>query len=107
APAGINKADQERLERGRQIFARNHCAECHVPSLTFTSPAAYDVGFRDEVGHDKFNPLSLRGVGQGYRFFHDGRAATLDEVFQKFDHQLQEDLSADQIADLVRYLKSL
>ncbi len=106
-PARADKADQERHERGRRIFARNRCAECHVPSLTFTSPAAYDVGFRDEVGHDKFNPPSLRGVGQGYRFFHDGRAATLKEVFQKFDHQLQEDLSEDQIADLVRYLKSL
>lgn len=106
-PARDDPADRQRLERGQQMFARNRCASCHVPSLTFTSPAAYDVGLVDELGRDKFNPPSLRGVGQGYRYFHDNRAATLEEVFTKFGHQLQEDISPQDVSDLVRYLRSL
>ncbi|HEX5269117.1 MAG TPA: hypothetical protein VFW33_01455, partial [Gemmataceae bacterium] len=67
----------------------------------------YDVGFADEKGQRKFNPPSLRGVGQGYRFLHDGRAATLDEVFRKYHHKVSDDTPAEDVADLLRFLRSL
>jgi len=61
----------------------------------------------DEVGGRLFNPPSLRGVSQGGPYFHDGRAATLDEVFLKHRHQLRGDPSAGELQDLVAFLKSL
>jgi len=82
-PATDDPADKE----GAACPAAKSCSRasaarvCHVPPLTYTSPAAYDVGLRDEKGLDKFNPPSLRGVSQGYSFLHDGRAKELEEVF--------------------------
>lgn len=100
--------DDERLvAAGRAIFARERCAECHIGPLTFTSPAAYDVGPRDERGLAKFNPPSLRGIGHGVAFFHDARAHSLEELFRKERHQLSADLSAEELRALVRYLQGL
>jgi hypothetical protein len=75
--------------------------------LTYTSHEAYDVGFADERGHRRFNPPSLRGVGQGYRFLHDNRAATLEEVFSKFRHKVGDGLAPAELTDLLRFLRSL
>jgi cytochrome c peroxidase len=65
------------------------------------------VGLYDEVGNSAFNPPSLRGVGQGGPFFHDNRAATLEEVVGKIRHQLKKDLTPQEEADLLRFLRSL
>jgi cytochrome c peroxidase len=70
----------------------------------FTSKT-FDVGLSDEVGNQKFTPS--RGVGQGGPYFHDGRAATLEEVFTKHRHQLKMDLPRQQLDDLLGYLGSL
>jgi len=78
-----------------------------VPPLTYTSPGTYDVGLRDEKGLDKFNRPSLRGVSQGYSFFHDGRAKKLEEVFTVHGHQLNWALADDELGDLLRFLRSL
>ncbi len=82
-------------------------ARCHVPPLTYTSPEAYDVGLADEQGQKKFNPPSLRGVSQGESFFHDGRAKTLSDVFTEFGHGLDANLSDQDLADLLRFLRSI
>ena len=65
------------------------------------------MGLADEKGLSKYNPPSLLGVGQGYSFFHDGRAKTLEEVFTIHGHQLSRELSNFELADLLRFLRSL
>lgn len=101
-------ADDERLlERGRAVFAAQGCSACHVPPLTFTSDQIVDVGLADERGATKFNPPSLRGVGQQERLFHDGRAESLEAVFSEFGHQLEGGLEDEDLRALVRYLQSL
>jgi hypothetical protein len=65
------------------------------------------VGLADERGLRRFNPPSLRGVGQGYRFLHDNRAATLEEVFTKFHHKVGKATSPADLAYLLRFLRSL
>jgi hypothetical protein len=80
---------------------------CHIPPLTYSSNGVFDVGFADERGQRKFNPPSLRGVGQGYRFLHDNRAATLEEVFTKYRHKVPADMPANDLRDLLRFLRSL
>ena len=100
-------ADQELIERGRRVFTDQGCARCHVPPLTYTSDGLFDVGLEDEHGQKKFNPPSLRGVGYGRAFFHDGRATTLESVFVEFGHQLDDALPDAELEALLRFLRSL
>ena len=106
-PGDSNLPDGKLWLRGEAVFQENGCATCHVPPLTFTTDSVFDVGLRDEVGLEKFNPPSLRGVSQRRVYFHDGRARTLEAVFSEFGHQLATDLSEDDLRALVRYLRSL
>ena len=98
---------RDRIARGKQLFERQKCGSCHVGPLTYTTGGSFDVGLRDELGGEKFNPPSLRGVSQRSRFFHDGRAADLNEILGSFGHQNSGELSDEQIADLVEFLRSL
>ena len=106
-PASDDPADKAQLARGEALFQGLGCADCHVPAQGYTSDATYDVGLRDEKRMTKFNPPSLRGVSQGYSFFHDGRATKLEDVFVTHRHPHGEALPADQLADLLRFLSSL
>jgi YVTN family beta-propeller protein len=99
--------DRQQVLRGRKLFEDRGCVRCHIPSVTYTSHGSHDVGFADEAGRRAFNPPSLRGVGQGYRFLHDGRAASLEEVFTRHRHKVGAGLEPDQTEDLVRFLRSL
>jgi YVTN family beta-propeller protein len=101
-----SRSDEAAVRRGKEVFARHDCASCHAPP-TYTTPKSYDVGLRDEVGNTRFNPPSLRGVAHGGPFFHDGRAATLREVFTKHGHQLKAELKNDELDDLLAFLSSL
>jgi len=94
------------VDRGRGVFSRRGCDGCHVPP-TYTSSRTYDVGLRDEMGNRKFNPPSLRGVGQRAALFHDGRAASLKAVFAVYRHPGNTDLPASELADLLAFLRSL
>jgi YVTN family beta-propeller protein len=98
--------DAAAVERGRKVFAQRDCASCHAPP-TYTSPAAYDVGLPDAQGNREFNPPSLRGLSHRGPFFHDNRAASLDEVFGKHGHPNASVYEADEIKDLKAFLESL
>lgn len=98
--------DKKSVERGHQLFGTLECINCHKPPM-FTTPDTYDVGIHDKLGKNKFNPPSLLGVGQRGPYFHDNRAASLEDVFHKYKHQLGRDLSAAELADLLSFLRSL
>jgi YVTN family beta-propeller protein len=99
-------ADEARVRRGQVVFREQGCATCHVPPA-YTASGTYDVGISDEAGNRRFNPPSLRGIGQGGPFFHDNRAATLDEVFAQHRHQLRGELDSGSLGDLLAFLRSL
>src|SRR5262249_52965021 len=98
--------DEAAIQRGGKIFESRSCGTCHAPP-TYTSRATYDVGITDEVGGRDFNPPSLRGVSQAGPYFHDGRAAMLEDVFVQHRHQLDKPLSKEELADLLAFLRSL
>jgi YVTN family beta-propeller protein len=100
------KVDREVVRRGRLVFQKQACATCHAPPA-YTSARTYDVGLKDEAGNRQFNPPSLRGISQGGPFFHDNRAASLEEVFTRYRHQLKGKLSKQELADLIGFLRSL
>lgn len=105
-PPKIQPPDRNAVEAGQKLFDELGCRNCHPPP-SYTAPGVFDVGLSDEHGRHEFNPPSLRGVSQRDRYFHDNRAATLDSVFSKHKHQLKRELSEEQLAALVTFLRSL
>jgi YVTN family beta-propeller protein len=105
-PVAAPPSSAEAVRRGGQVFRERGCAQCHTPP-TYTSPKRYDVGLADEAGATEFNPPSLRGLAHAGPYLHDGRAATLTDVFTRFRHRLDRDLSPPELADLLAFLRSL
>lgn len=114
-PAG--SFDASAAARGEQLFrGKADCARCHDPSTAYT-----DAGLRlhdpAETGMDplyasrgitkRYRTTPLRGLGGRDEFFHDGSAASLEEVVDHYDRFLKLSLSSSERADLVEFLKSL
>ncbi|HVJ86339.1 MAG TPA: cytochrome c peroxidase [Caulifigura sp.] len=99
--------EEAAVAAGRRVFEAQGCGKCHVPSLTFTTDAVFDVGFTDEEGLSKFNPPSLRGVSQRSALFHDGRAKSLRSAFEDHSHQVADGLSPRDLNALIEYLRSI
>ena len=104
---------EEAAQRGEELFndAEVGCVECHAGER-FTDGLVHDVGMiRDSDKYQGYNTPSLIGVYRKVRLLHDGRAKTLEDVLRKW-HTPQEigggaELSDEQLADLIVYLKSL
>jgi YVTN family beta-propeller protein len=96
----------ESVRRGEIVFQARGCVRCHTPP-TYTTSRTYEVDLEDAMGKKTFNPPSLRGVSHGVAFFHDGRAATLDEVLTRYRHQVPGDTAKQEIEDLLAFLRSL
>lgn len=98
--------DAVAVERGRVLFEKRQCVKCHTPPI-YTTPKIYNVGIKDELDHERFNPPTLRGVGYRSSFFHDSRAKQLPDVFSVHGHQLSEPLEEKDLQDLLHFLRSL
>jgi len=107
--------DAQAAQRGKVTFNRT-CASCHVggngtdndsgklhaPSETGTS-SAYVM----RTANKSFRTTPLRGLAHHPPYFHDGSAKTLGDVVEHYNKQRSLELTKDQQADLVEYLKSL
>jgi DNA-binding beta-propeller fold protein YncE/mono/diheme cytochrome c family protein len=111
APRDVPDADAVR--RGAALFAsdRAACATCHSGER-FTDGQIHDVGTGgpNDV-YQGYNTPSLLGVGKRVRLLHDGRARSLEQLLtgahspEKVSDQ--PPLTAEELADLVAYLRSL
>ncbi len=104
-PAVSNKSDAA-VEIGLDVFHKRGCAKCHDPGSSYTSPQVYDVGVRDEVGMNLFNPPSLIGLRHRRAFFHDARFRTLDELL-KTHPDPKAPVSPDELSSLKAFLLTL
>jgi cytochrome c peroxidase len=111
APPGRGVGGEgEAIARGKALFeGKARCAVCH------SGPAGddgkiHDVGTGTFPGEDRFNTASLRGLSQTAPYLHDGRAATLEEIFTKHNpkqrHGDAHKLSSDEFRDLMAYLRA-
>ena len=71
-----------------------------------------DVGtLADSDDPMKFDVPQLNNVYESAPYLHDGKAATLEEIWTKFNdhdqHGVANDMTKDQLNDLVEYLKSI
>jgi len=132
---GDKKAMGEDAVRGGELFrGKAQCAVCHTPPL-YTDLGFHDVGIgfdkpepdlgrgkitKDEKENGAFKTPSLRSVSTHPPYFHDARAATLEEAVDymlsggikdknpNLDPRLKPvKLTPAEKADLVAFLKAL
>ncbi len=94
------------VERGRLVFNREGCVDCHQPPL-YTSAAVYDVGLVDADGQRMFNPPSLLGVAHRPLLLHDRRAKDIREALQIHPRGEPVELGDAEWLDLGTFLRSL
>ena len=115
-PAG--SFDPVAAERGRLVFnGTARCALCHRPESEFTDindgilHTAAETGmspaYAERTTQKRYRTTPLRGAWSHPPYFHDGSAATLAAVVTHYANVFNLQLTAQQRADLVEYLKSL
>lgn len=99
--------------RGRVIFEKTAgCIQCHPPPL-FTDMKRYDVGTSDEPmdAGEEFDTPTLVECWRTAPYLHDGRAATLRDLFMNHSpenkHGATKNLTQEQLNDLIEYVSSL
>ncbi len=108
--AGDSQVDA-RAEHGKRVFEKAGCLACHAPPL-YTSLKPYDVGTGTgrETGNT-FDTPTLVELWRTAPYLHDGRAATIEEVFTQFNrddrHGKTSTLSPTELEDLTAFLLSL
>lgn len=110
-------------KRGKEIYYRTHdnfgneipegnrCYTCHPPPY-FTNLQMVDVGTLSETDDPMLLDVpQLNNIHESAPYLHDGRAATLEELWTTYndhdEHGVGNDMTKMQLNDLVAYLKSL
>ena len=115
--------DQAAAKRGERLFeGAARCSSCHtapaftdvlrgpdqrVTLLHAPAEAGADPAYALRTATKKYRTSPLRGIWQHPPYFHDGSAANLLAVVNRYDAVLSLGLTAAQKADLVEFLKSL
>ena len=114
APSG--SFDPAAAERGRVVFeGPGDCASCHTGDrftdantrLHDPSEVVTDPTHAQRSATKMYRTTPLRGIWQHAPYFHDGSAADLAEVVERYVAARGLPLTSEQQADLVEYLKSL
>jgi len=92
---------------GKAIFENEGCAECH-PLPYYTDLKIHEMGTKGI--YDQQNTWDTPTLIEAWRtgpYLHDGRCATMKDVFTDELHGLEEALSEEEVDRLVSYLLSL
>jgi YVTN family beta-propeller protein len=96
--------------RGRELFTgKAACSSCHTgPRYGGAGKSAWIGSTREDLPVDVPH---LLGVYDGAPYLHDGRAKTLEEIFQKHNalklHGKAHELTPDELRDLLAYVREL
>jgi cytochrome c peroxidase len=104
-------------QRGKEIFLSEatRCAKCHVPETDYTDRMAYPLPRRllppdfDDEPNAAFKTPSLNHLDGHPPYFHDGTAATLEELIERNADRMGKTahLSGEERAALVAFLRTL
>ncbi|HEX6880479.1 MAG TPA: hypothetical protein VF135_08955, partial [Terriglobales bacterium] len=96
---------------GREIPLTNRCVTCHFPPY-YTDRRRHDVGTKmpfDRTGN--FDVPHLNNIYDSSPYLHNGMAATLEEIWTVYNpedkHGVTNDMTKDQLNDLIEFLKTL
>ncbi|HZY33828.1 MAG TPA: Ig-like domain-containing protein [Rhodanobacter sp.] len=120
APAG--SFDTAAAARGKVLFeGKAGCTSCHSgpeftdantrlhdPSEVASEPEAAGVpSYASRTATKKYRTAPLKGVWQHRPYFHNGSAATLEDVVAKYNTKKSLGLTSAEITDVAQYVKSL
>jgi YVTN family beta-propeller protein len=96
---------------GRVIPPLGRCVTCHFPPY-YTDRQRHDVGTK--MGFDRtgdFDVPHLNNIYDSAPYLHNGMAATLEEIWTVYNpedkHGVTNDMTKDQLNDLIEFLKTL
>jgi len=103
--------ERKTYKDGRPIPQTNQCAYCHS-GPKFTNQKQLDVGTGKETDRSPLVDVPhLRNVVYSAPYLHDGSARSLEEIWTVFNpndtHGVSNDLTKDELNDLIEYLKTL
>lgn len=103
--------ERSRKNDGSVIPVGSRCTNCHPPPL-YTDGKIHNVGTRFAYDHDgKFDAPHLLNIYDSAPYLHNGIARTLEEIWTVYnpydEHGVTNDMTKDQLNDLIEYLKTL
>jgi YVTN family beta-propeller protein len=103
--------ERTRTNDGREIPTDNRCITCHFPPY-FTDRSKRNVGTKQALDREGiFDVPHLNNIYDSAPYLHNGMAPTLEEIWTRFNpydqHGVTNDMTKDQLNDLVEYLKTL
>jgi len=120
-PLGAELTEAQR--RGREIFCRtrkntgeeipveDRCSTCHAGPM-FTDRHVHNVG--TQMQYDRtglFETPQLNNIYDSAPYLHNGIAPTLEEIWTRYNpydrHGVTNDMTKDQLNDLIEFLKTL
>ena len=105
SPLLVNGELSELAKEGRKVFDKLKCGECHSGPY-YTDMKYHRIG--DDVEFEKgWDTPTLREVWRTSPYLFDGRAATMEEVFEVHKHGIDKKVSKKDIEALVEFVNSL
>jgi YVTN family beta-propeller protein len=120
-PLGAELTDAQR--RGKKMFERtmandgriipkeNRCITCHFPPL-YTDRQQHDIGTKFWLDREsEFDTPHLSNIYDSAPYLHNGMAETLEEIWTRYNpddkHGVTNDMTKDQLNDLIEFIKTL
>ncbi len=95
---------------GRMLRPDQQCVFCHPPPL-YTNRQKFDVGTKMQYDREaKFDVPHLNNIYDSAPYLHNGIAPTLEEIWTVHNpndtHGVTNDMTKDQLNDLIEYIKT-
>ncbi|UYU39596.1 YVTN family beta-propeller repeat-containing protein [Bacteroides salyersiae] len=105
SPYLVNGELSDLAKEGRKIFEKLNCTECHSGPY-YTDLKMHRIG--EDIEFEKgWDTPTLREVWRTAPYLFDGRAATMEEVFEIHKHGIDKKVSKKEIKALTEYVNSL
>jgi len=107
SPHLVNGSLSPEASKGKIVFESAGCAECH-PGPHYTDLKTHRMGIQGLADRqNSWDTPTLIEVWRTGPYLHDGRCATMKEVFTSEMHGLDRPLPDEQVNQLVSYILSL
>jgi YVTN family beta-propeller protein len=103
--------ERTRTNDGRVIAPEDRCITCHPPPL-YTDRSRRDVGTKMIYDREfSFDVPHLNNIYDSAPYLHNGISDTLEEIWTRYNpddrHGVTNDMTKDQLNDLIEYLRTL
>lgn len=105
SPYLVNGALSEKAIEGKKVFDKLKCGECHS-GIYYTDMKMHVIG-EDVEFEQGWDTPTLREVWRTAPYLFDGRAETMQDVFEIHKHGIDKKVSKKEIEALTEYVNSL